>query len=138
MRDTDITQIETPLGAVDLNPPPDLTSILAFVGPIILETRDRGEGRLAPLPLAGTPDWESASDRVKWAAIAVLALEAVWATERGPTERIAYSESVERVAAEINWAGYGYETGYEAGRRDQAAIERRTRRNAEKRRSAAA
>lgn len=138
MRDTDITQVDTPLGAVDLNPPPDLTSILAFVAPMILETRDRGEGRLTPLPLAGTADWESASDRVKWAAIAVLALEAVWATERGPTERIAYSESVERVAAEMNWGAYGYETGYEKGRRDQAAIERQTRRNAEKRRSAAA
>lgn len=128
----------TELWPIELNDPPALNSILAFVGPMILETRDRGEGRLTPLPLAGTPDWESAPDRVKWAAVAVLALEAAWMTERGPTERIAYSESVERVAAEMNWGAYGYEVGYETGRRDQATIERRTRRNAEKRRSTAA
>jgi hypothetical protein len=128
----------TELWATELNDPPALNSILAFVGPMILETRDRGEGRLSPLPIAGTSDWEAAPDRVKWAAIAVLALEASWMTERGPTERIAYSESVERVAAEMNWGAYGYEVGYETGRRDQATIERRTRRNAEKRRSTAA
>ena len=128
----------TELWPIELNDPPPLNSILAFVAPMILETRGRGEGRLTPLPLDGTPEGVSAPDRIKWASIAVLALEAAWMTERGPTERIAYSESVERVAAEMNWGAYGFEVGYETGRRDQVAIERRTRRNAEKRRSDAA
>ena len=121
----------------ELNDPPDLSSILEFVAPMIIETRDRGDGHLTALPIAGTEDWHNAPDRTKWAAIAVLALEAAWAAERGPNERIAYSEAVERVAAEMNWGAYGYETGYEKGRRDGQEIERRTRRNAEKRRRAA-
>ncbi|WP_176458505.1 MULTISPECIES: hypothetical protein [unclassified Rhodococcus (in: high G+C Gram-positive bacteria)] len=126
------------LWSVDLTEAPPLTAVLEFVAPMILETRDRGEGRLDPLPVAGSPEWMAAGDRVKWAAIAVLALEACWAVERGPNERVAYSEGVDRVAAEMHWGSYGYQVGYEKGRRDQAAIERRTRRNAETRRSTAA
>ena len=126
------------LWPIDLSEAPPLNIILEFLAPMILETRDRGEGRLEPLPVAGTPEWTAAVDRVKWASIAVLALEACWATERGPMERVAYSEAVDRVAAEMNWGGYGYEVGYEKGRRDQAAIERRTRRNSAQRQGAAA
>ncbi|OZF00553.1 hypothetical protein [Rhodococcoides fascians] len=121
------------LWPIELEEAPSLSTILEFVAPMILETRDNGHGKLEHLPRAGTPEWVASSDRVKWAAIAVLALEACWSSERGPTERIAYSEGVARVAAEMNWGAYGYETGYEKGRRDQKALDRRIDRNRQNR-----
>lgn len=100
-------------------PIPSSTVLAHYVMPHILRTRDDGAGNLRQLPLIGSQEWHRAPDGVKWAVVAILALQGVWAAERGPDERVAYAESGDRVDSLIDWAAEAYWLGFEAGRRDQ-------------------
>lgn len=104
---------------------PPVAVVLEYVMPHILAVRDDGQGNLRQLPLIGTDDWHRASDGVKWATVALAALQGLWAAERGPDERIAYIEGADRVDLGLDWASYAYQEGYDKGRRDQKAIDRR-------------
>ncbi|MGA4691911.1 hypothetical protein ACPCXD_16765 [Rhodococcus sp. AB351] len=109
---------------------PPVAVILEYVIPHILRVRDDGNGNLRQLPIIGTSDWHRASDGIKWATVALAALQGLWAAERGPEERIAYIEGADRVDLGLDWATYAYQEGYDKGRRDQKAIDRRAiRRN---------
>jgi len=112
-------------------PIPNSTVLADFVMPHILKVRDDGNGNLRPLPLIGSQAWQNAGDGTRWAVVATLALQGVWAAERGPDERVNYAESGDRVDALIDWGAEAYRLGYEAGRREQAAIGRRKRRGIE-------
>ncbi|WKX00712.1 hypothetical protein Q3O43_10595 [Rhodococcus aetherivorans] len=107
-------------------PIPSSTVLADYVMPHILRTRDDGTGNLRQLPLIGSQEWHQAPDGVKWAVIATLALQGVWAAERGPDERVAYAESGDRVDSLIDWGTEAYRLGLEAGRRERAG-RRRTR-----------
>lgn len=109
-------------------PIPSSTILADFVMPHILKIRDDGNGNLRQLPIIGSQAWENAGDGVKWAVVATLALQGVWAAERGPDERVAYAESGDRVDSLIDWGAEAYRLGYEAGRRDQAQTSRRQHR----------
>ncbi|WP_397518860.1 hypothetical protein [Rhodococcus pyridinivorans] len=109
-------------------PIPPSTILADFVMPHILKIRDDGNGNLRQLPIIGSQAWENAGDGVKWAVVATLALQGVWAAERGPDERVAYAESGDRVDSLIDWGAEAYRLGYEAGRRDQAQTSRRQHR----------
>lgn len=109
-------------------PVPSSALLADFVMPHILKIRDDGNGNLRQLPVIGSQAWENAGDGVKWAVVATLALQGVWAAERGPDERVAYAESGDRVDSLIDWGAEAYRLGYEAGRRDQAQTSRRQHR----------
>jgi hypothetical protein len=109
-------------------PIPSSTLLADFVMPHILKIRDDGNGNLRQLPLIGSQSWENAGDGVKWAVVATLALQGVWAAERGPDERVAYAESGDRVDSLVDWGAEAYRLGYEAGRREQAQASRRQHR----------
>lgn len=104
---------------------PPVSVLLEYVIPHILRVRDDGNGNLRQLPIIGTSDWHRASDAVKWATVALAALQGLWAAERGPEERIAYIEGADRVDLGLDWASYAYQEGYDKGRRDQKANDRR-------------
>lgn len=112
-------------------PIPSSALLADFVMPHILKIRDGGNGDLRQLPIIGSQAWENAGDGVKWAVVATLALQGIWAVERGPDERVAYAESGDRVDSLIDWGAEAYRLGYDAGRRDQAATGRRKRRGIE-------
>lgn len=109
-------------------PIPSSAVLADFVMPHILKIRDDGKGNLRQLPLIGSQAWENAGDGVKWAVVATLALQGIWAAERGPDERVAYAESGDRVDSLIDWGAEAYRLGYEAGRREQAQTSRRQHR----------
>lgn len=117
---------------------PRVDVIEQYVMPHILNVRDDGTGNLAQLPLIGSESWHRASDAVKWATVAVAAMQGLWAAERGPAERVAYSEGMDRVEMGLDWGAYAYTEGYEKGRRDQAAMDRRIRSGAQRREQKAA
>jgi len=112
-------------------PIPSSTLLADFVMPHILKIRDDGNGNLRQLPLIGSQEWENAGDGVKWAVVATLALQGVWAAERGPDERVAYAEYGDRVDSLVDWGAEAYRLGCEAGRREQAQVNRRQRRRIE-------
>lgn len=130
MNDHDNELLDKALGPDPaLTRPLPLSTVLAdFVMPHILKVRDDGDGNLRQLPLIGSTAWENAGDGTKWAVVAIAALQGIWAAERGPEERVNYAESGDRVDALIDWGAEAYRIGREAGRREQAAIERRHRR----------
>lgn len=109
-------------------PIPSSAVLADFVMPHILKIRDDGNGNLRQLPLIGSQAWENAGDGVKWAVVATLALQGIWAAERGPDERVAYAESGDRVDSLIDWGAEAYRLGYDAGRRDHAQTSRRQHR----------
>lgn len=117
---------------------PDVKVIEQYTMTHVLKTRDDGTGNLTPLPAIGSRQWHEASDAVKWATIAVAAMQGLWAAERGPDERVAYSEGMDRVESGFDWAGYAYTEGYEKGRRDQKAIDRRVQSGIQRRAGIAA
>ncbi|MDM7490737.1 hypothetical protein QT969_20835 [Rhodococcus sp. CSLK01-03] len=106
-------------------PLPPSQVLADFVLPFVFAVRDHGDGNLRQLPLLGTPAWCRASDAEKWAVVATLALQGVWAGERNPDERIAYCESGDRVDSLLDWGVEAYRQGFTAGRRHQAARARK-------------
>lgn len=98
-------------------PLPNSTVLADFVMHHIIKIRDDGDGNLRQLPILGTVDWENAGDGVRWAVVATLALQGVWAAERGPAERVAYVEGADRIDALVDWGAEAYNLGFEAGRR---------------------
>lgn len=106
-------------------PLPRIRVIEEYVRDHIFRTRDSGTGYLRALPWPGSEHWDRATDAEKWAVVATLALQGLWATERGPEERIAYAEAEVRVDAGFEWAAYAYRLGYDTGRRDQKVTDRR-------------
>ncbi|WMM73007.1 hypothetical protein RCF27_01235 [Rhodococcus pyridinivorans] len=133
MTDHEHELLEAVLGADPglTRPIPSSTILADFVMPHILKIRDDGNGNLRQLPLIGSTAWENAGDGVKWAVVAILALQGVWAAERGPDERVAYAEGADRVDSLIDWGAEAYRLGFEAGRREQAQVNRRQRRRIE-------
>lgn len=98
-------------------PLPRSSTVADFVMPHVLKIRDDGNGGLRQLPLLGSREWENAGDGVKWAVVATLALQGIWAAERGPDERVAYAEGADRIDALVDWGAEAYRLGFEAGRR---------------------
>ncbi|MGX6511278.1 hypothetical protein [Rhodococcus sp. SJ-2] len=119
MNDHDNELLEAVLGADPglTRPIPNSTILADFVMPHILRIRDDGQGNLRQLPILGTTPWESAGAGTRWAVVGTLALQGVWAAERGPDERVAYAEGADRIDALVDWGAEAYRQGFEAGRR---------------------
>lgn len=98
-------------------PLPNSTVLADFVMGHVLKIRDDGNGGLRQLPLIGSREWENAGDGTRWAVVATLALQGIWAAERGPAERVAYAEGADRIDALVDWGAEAYRLGFEAGRR---------------------
>lgn len=130
---------DTLLDAVFPEPPlPPIADIQELVIPHIFQARANGDGTQHELPWPGTQGWETATAAEQWAVVGLLALQGLWAAERGPEERVAYSEGAERVAMAVDWGEYSYRLGYADGRRDQKQTERRINAGIQRRRGDAA
>ncbi|MFH5207564.1 hypothetical protein ACHIPZ_04940 [Antrihabitans sp. NCIMB 15449] len=101
------------------------SELLAFVAAGIVDAMDNGRGELAALPKIGTAQWNRSTDRTKWAAVAVAALEGLKLAQRSDEDFGDYAYTTVVVAEEIAFAAEAYKTGYDSGRRDQKAIDMR-------------